>query len=506
MKKIKKILIPILEWKAVHLDSTRYDSDIFYASLARELANGMKIAFGSENGVSDKTLALTAIDLAAYLQDKVDGLNMWNSFIALYRKEYGREFPFYNVEGEEILNDEPNLSDIRFLLWRGLNRNSETTIVNPSNPFIAALAERVFETLCDAYEQAPETPELRELLFTPEVYEDPILMRNLCGYIGSKAYLTRIHNVESVLETASGLLDTLDFSSLSDPQKAYFIEAYISLNLSVGPMNLPPYIWLAQILELSGSKAMKHFAENLRNIKSYTIMPCVIKEVSENSFTVLNPANETMEVSFTNILPENRSDAKVGHGFIASLYFYNGYWQINGISTFTEKPIDYTADIENYAEAMRNREATFKHYDKLLNGNRIGTAPDYDSLLKTLGIENIKPSSGQDIAKNLKSQKNFVYFLNSDGQITILPDAAQLIKLPDNNLYDVAKATALSAQMFLIPSMTAEMRQYIFTHNLMPDARLAGPTPDEEAKAWFRNNCMFLAADLFSDKVLFNMP
>lgn len=58
---------------------------------------------------------------------------VWESFIAKNRELYGKELPFYDRADEYWMN-EPNLNDVRFILWSAAMEIRMGTIINPETP------------------------------------------------------------------------------------------------------------------------------------------------------------------------------------------------------------------------------------------------------------------------------------------------------------------------------------------------------------------------------------
>lgn len=120
-KKRRNILVPTIEWQGVHPQGVRCKSDAYYAKLSTRLANLIREMFGDDPDISDEEIKGIAIALCAYMEDKINGTQIWNSFMAIYREKFNRFYPFYDVEADDLMDDEPNKPDVRFLLWYNFN-------------------------------------------------------------------------------------------------------------------------------------------------------------------------------------------------------------------------------------------------------------------------------------------------------------------------------------------------------------------------------------------------
>lgn len=76
--------------------------------------------------------------IAAYLEDQISGLGLWQSFTTEHKRLYGKYLPFYAVSSDYIA-DEINEEDIRFIIWNTWQKVSslhEHAYINPNNPSI----------------------------------------------------------------------------------------------------------------------------------------------------------------------------------------------------------------------------------------------------------------------------------------------------------------------------------------------------------------------------------
>lgn len=119
-KASKNILVPTVRWRDVHPMGVVCRSDAYYAKMAGRMAGMIRDMIGNAVEATEDDIVDVAVELAAYLEDKINGINLWNAFIALYREKFGRVYPFYDVREDELLDDEPNLPDVRFILWLSL--------------------------------------------------------------------------------------------------------------------------------------------------------------------------------------------------------------------------------------------------------------------------------------------------------------------------------------------------------------------------------------------------
>lgn len=503
--KIKKIFIPVNEWRRFHPIGLVCASDRYYTNLASQIASLAKSKIGNNSDFTTEDYKYIGFAIAAYLEDKVTGLNMWNAFISLYRKNIGNDYPFYDIENEEMYDNEPNFSDIRFLVWYEIDRGTEDCLINPLNPAIESLARDIYDFVIEEYESAPDSPELYDAILDKEQYDDRLKIREMCMFINSRSYLFATNNIEENFDEISRIIEVFG-DSIDEFKKMYFITSYLSFNVSSGPLNLLPWEWLAEMMELSGNRERQRIAKRLREMKSYLLMPYLIEKDTKKGLDVETVFGKHLTISYDMLPNDSTPDVQEKSVLFASLFYYNGEWNINGMSSFTEMGGYY-----NYREDLLKHKESQKfafEYQLNKNGNsRIGVAADISELKIIMGTDNTPDTTSAEIRNRVKDDKDLLYFINEDdGSISIVPDGAKVVKLPGNKYYDVEYATKEAAILILDDEASAELRKYLIDNDLIPDARLSGNHTDQFAKAWFARNAEFLNLYCHTDEVHFELP
>lgn len=507
-KASKNILVPTVRWREVHPMGVVCRSDAYYAKMAGRMAGMIRDMIGNAVEATEDDIVDVAVELAAYLEDKINGINLWNAFIALYREKFGRVYPFYDVREDELLDDEPNLPDVRFILWRAFDRISSASLLNPLTQPISTLAGIIHDFLMDEFESAPESPEFVEAIYTADKYDDVIYLRSMCSWLAARSYLTAVYDMEYCFEKIFDIYKSIVGDNINEMMLAYGIEAYFAFNAEIGPLALTAPAWLGKMMELSGNEAVRKLAPGISAIRTKTMLPYDIKAVGQDGFKVESLAGDIMEMTF-DPLPENVwSDVRVGHQIITTLFEYNGKWKVNGMSSITPKKMDFSPAKADYAKRLDSQKNSYDWNISKNNGSRIGVAADMKELKARFGLDKVKnPKIDESVSDDLDNAKEILYFINDDGSMSILPDCAPCVAIPDNPYYNVSEATARGAMILCGHESSKEMRQYIMDNGLMPDARLASPSiPDSEAKTWFAENAPFLVALIHSDDVEVNMP
>lgn len=499
----RKYLVSTREWQESHPSGVVCESDIYYSRLATRIANEIGPVICEIDGMTDEDIKALAIELAAYLEDKVSGINLWNAFIGLYREKFHREYPFYDIEGEEMFADEPNMPDVRFIVWNAINRSMDTMILNPLNDVTEQLAADMFDILVEEFETAPESQELVDALYTPANYADMLYLRGVCGWISARAYLTAAVDFENAFEAIYKVINTCFGDDIPERACFYAIETYAYMNVTVGPLALCPCQWLGKMMELSEDPEIKALAPKVKDIESLTLLPYEIKSVSADGFDVRSVVDTIIHVSFDTLPDGMAEQVKAGNVMIASLFRYDGIWHINGLATFSSSPNGIDDSVKKYKEKKENEVRSRNFQIDRNGGSPIGVAADWNEISRRFDFDKAKQSS-----ENLvKDDKDFLYFINSDGAMTILPDCAGLVDISGNPFYSPEKSTKEGAALLLRDDASMELCEYLVDNNLLPDARLVGPGfPNDEARRWFAQNSLFLSKMYHTEIAQFKFP
>ena len=203
------------EWRKMHPDGMRADSDQYFAGIANRVAqilahSGIDDAFPDGEALRDAAMRLTG-----YFEDICTGLGLWKTVVATCQMRYGKPLPFHSTT--EYYPGEPNLQDVQLLLWDIIQSTEPDRFINPENPGIAFAAGDIYGIFDREYDEAPDTPELVEYLHDPVMQIDFWQMRERLEWIFMNSYIY-----------LRGFFDFNDFlEEISDSQYAEQ-QAYIN--------------------------------------------------------------------------------------------------------------------------------------------------------------------------------------------------------------------------------------------------------------------------------------
>lgn len=151
------------EWLKLHPYNSMQPSDSYFVNLSNQLYHACTLT------LPDTFRKKLSMYIAAYLEDQISGLKLWQSFTTEHQRLYGKRLPFYTLT-TDYMADEINEEDIRFIIWNTWQKVSEwheQAYINPNEPSIKKQAEIFYALLEKAYEEAPENEILSDYFSRP---------------------------------------------------------------------------------------------------------------------------------------------------------------------------------------------------------------------------------------------------------------------------------------------------------------------------------------------------
>lgn len=188
------------QWLQLHPYTAVQPSDAYYVELANRLFGCLK----EWTEVPVATRQQMALYVAAYLEDQVSNLGLWQTFLKEHNRLYGCLLPFYEPKDEAsgYFADEVNLDDVAFLLWntwqKEVQHANPITYVNPLDATLLHHAEALYAVLSEAYEEAPENAKLSDFFHgfaTPAEADAKLTWLFAHTYLTQPALLPYIANV-----------------------------------------------------------------------------------------------------------------------------------------------------------------------------------------------------------------------------------------------------------------------------------------------------------------------
>ena len=154
---MQTIKLYIKDWLAIHPYIQQQATDRYFVDLANRLYSTCTIREIPES-IKKKLCLYTA----AYFEDVISGLGLWQAFIKKHLELYDTSLPFYTIRPDYI-KDEINEEDIRFIIWNTLEKAPyKHPYINPMDRNIEETSHSFFRILDEEYETAPANDTLQD--------------------------------------------------------------------------------------------------------------------------------------------------------------------------------------------------------------------------------------------------------------------------------------------------------------------------------------------------------
>lgn len=460
---MKHILIPKLAIKYAHPQGLADDTDQQYARVATEICSAL--AKLEITDIPQSGLKLIATNLALYLEDVVADAGIFRAFTTEMKSRYGKYLPFFEIDESQYFQDEPNIEDVRLLIWYYMLIVQHGNVGNPESPVLGQMTDAAYKVIDEQFEKVPVNESLKAYFSEAKFISDFYLQRQVLSWLCSSCYLTFAPQYADILnQNARQFFEQR--VALNPDQAFYLADSLISFALTHGPLKLTSPEWLAMILRANGNDKAADIVAQQRfmDLNMYKVEKAepgksvTLSSVSGDSFTLLaaglnDPQPEVYEKSV----------------FFGSFVEYNGEWLVNGNFVGSDSPESFDAAHEEYLSEQRLKPI----YDKLIK--EAGGTPLYyfadTTELKQFLLEKLPTG---DKAKDIQLPKGHKYialYIPADGKdFEIYPDAALSIKDERNPYYRSKGARNLAFNLAL--SVSDELRQYLLAHGMLPDATI----------------------------------
>ncbi|SHI58276.1 DUF3843 family protein [Bacteroides stercorirosoris] len=475
------------EWRLGHWFAVASASDTYYVKLANRIRDYIRFA-DLNDLLTDFEQHNLAKLITFYFEDVISDVGIWRAFVTAHKEMYGKYLPFYNVDESQYYADEINLEDICFLIWMGVQQYQKGVFINPENPGLMQLADKLYALLDKEFENAPINTELVEKMYKSEWFEDFYLLKDWCAQFYRSAYLLQDErewdHQDEVDEEFSEMLE-------DDNVRDYAVASYLAINSKIGPLALTVPEWAQYILK---SKGMNREAELLAGIKCLPYNLYLLKE-HDADVLVVESLDGTVYTVDRSSMDSLQDDILEKHNaLLTSLAFYDSdNWQVCGITSWVESSeVFYKMREEQEEEKASDREL----YDKLLQVT--GNYP----LIYFAGCEDLMQWLGKHIGfspdfvptERMENGRNIAVFILPDGQLSILPDGALYIKDERNPYYNPEQAKRQALKVIVEPSMTSkEMLYYLLERQMLPDAQINSLQGSERGRQLIQENIDFVA-------------
>ena len=482
------------QWRQIHPLITPMGTDQYYTQLANRVAAILDKSLLSKAFETTDDLTETAIRITAWFEDIISNLGIWRTVNEECSKRYGKPLPFYDTD--TYFPNEPNIHDIKLLLWDAVEALHPYQFMNPENPAIIEVAFALCKLFDEEYPTAPETEEMYEFLHDEQQLKDYWHVRKLCDWLSLRAYISK-RQYDHWQETVEEQLEDNDLP-MNVEMISYAILTDLTFRGKHNLLSLTAPQWLARITNHQEFNDMQ-----LTNLSHYLL-------IGENAtqFLVREMAtDEEIEIEKDSFSEDEFAARypKIGKTvFYCSLVRFNGKYYQCGIMAQNQKSNIKQDIIE---EEKRKRHLTEKGshalFLKASDGKPVVFCKDVNEMLQFYHKMNI-PLTQDSIAefRRLLSNSTHGIALVGDlyGGISIVPELAYCIKSDDNPFYNQKRAVK-DAHALLLDSNAISYGAAcaLIDHNLLPDAYLNSLKGEEYGRQFLHKNAQFIADYLFSE-------
>lgn len=482
--KLNKIF-PV-EWIKFHPYQQADEVDVYYTQIANKIYQLLKQEKLEEVFETDENMRQVSCYLTAYLEDVASGLGFWQAFTQECRRLYNKPLPFYEVDEEEYIDEEPNVDDIRFLLWHYLQRMHSNRFVNPENPLIGILGEKLFDLLDDEFELVPDNERMQQLLACETPYEDFQAYTALLDWFHYHSYLN-FTNQEELADNLEDALKQNGYENMSFLFHSFHTEmAYVSRN---NLLSIPSPEWLAKIISKEHPQHT-YFQQAKRKPFAWYVYR------SEDDRFIYASALAENEDTLYAIRKESFENKKFIPGIscigTALVYYADTWWQYGTLllkehSKLTPKELNTLEGQKKEQEA----QAVYNDFMKATGGERLRFFSSIDALLEfcrtkmKYDITQLQrpPEIGNKLMLSASPKKGLM----------ILANGVDCIKHPDNPFYNEATARREAVSFYMAPQLCHfDVVCYMKEHNLLPDACINSIKGEDYGRAQVNDNWDFI--------------
>lgn len=359
------------------------------------------------------------------------------------------------------------------------------------------LAMVLMPELTKAYNDAPDSP-ARPMLKDEEEIGIPLFyqIRKLCIWLCSRCYLTHINDMQKTSEDLENFINDV-FRSVGhegEGVKKYAIDTFLPMNALIGPLGIPAYEWLAEIIDLYHEPEEEKYIPILAGMKSRPYEYYRYVTVGDSELVLENVNGDRLTLSASS-MPGGKFSPDIipGRSALLSLVFLDGEWLMNGLGLQGMPPEIFDRCYKSHNMMKKQHKEAYKYLRNAFGKQRIGVCGSYEEYMKLVNEDSI-PSLSEDhnLLADIRAAGNLLYFLNTDGTVCILPGMASCVKIKDNPYYNEEEATYDGLSLIFDHSLaSSEMRENIIKNKLIPDATLNSSISIDAGRQLFQRNIRF---------------
>ena len=477
----KEIKIKPADWTELHPFGIRCGSDKYYANLVNRLMAEVSVLnFPADMPVG--CLYQICMSAAAYLEDIVSGLGVWDAFRSLYRKTYGTWLPFYDCSHDDYLTDNVNVEDIRFLAWQAFCRlgQPDDVIYSPLSMAVDRISDIICPILEEEFETAPEARRLRDALVKTLRNGDLYEIKEWAYWLRADSQILSSPNLRGWEQELSEKI--LSMPDIPDKQAAFHQMRSQDTWQACGPLGCLPSVYLAEMCRA------RDFDETARKLDSFQV-------IEHGKFEVMGADSRYLKVKdAAGTEFKIRTDSFKKHsvptdckGYEASIMKYGDDWHLNGMGVFMkDSPLPGEVGVTYSTQKRRELIDSVVASNR---GRRIFYCRTREEVAAVLGIP-LKKAEVEDP----DAPGNYVLMLSDEAGTVIMADAAEFFKDPKNPFYNKEEARDWSMKVVMEGVVPDDIAAIIQEKRLLPEANIHMTQGKRLGKSVVQDNIRFLFA------------
>mgnify|MGYP002523188825 CR=1 FL=1 len=444
-------------------------------------------------------LEIMAIKIALYFEDVICDGGMWRSFVTKHKELYGKSLPFFPVDEEDYMADEPHEEDVAYLLWEAVMDWEEDKLVHPNDSYIHEIAKKFYGVLDAEFEDAPINERMQDFFREASFMDDFIEMREVLSWLWMNCYLTEGHHKFRVAEEMiDEVCDLLHFDH-QDPRAIYAAYSQIVFRYKGGPLALYPAEWLAIVEDTYGNHVNSEILRKME-YRSYDIY--LLEGFDEPVIHLRNTKGDALDINILAYGDMCIDTLQETDGCIASFVRYNEQWEPNGM--------------DSWGNFKKVYEARKEHQERYVTGLPFN---NYQNMMKESGGSPLFYfRNGKDVRKFVMEQvgipERLMHPSNLDDKdliVAYVPSAnegiafafgvANCIKDVRNPFYGIKYHDDDAMSLVTDENICdGAMLRYLIKHHMLPDASFSEDVNDEESLRLAQDNLDFLARTMRREK------
>ncbi len=483
------------DWLLLHPYTQADETDFYYTKIANKVYETLMYSKLANAFPTDANMRYTSLCLTAWFEDVISQTNIWHTFTAECKKNYGYYLPFFELTEDNYVPEEINVQDVRYLLWHHVQWfHRADTVMNPENPDFETVAETIYKIFDTEYEQAPANDRLKKFLYAPMKDTDFSHYRDVLEWFHYKSYFN-IESEGAYYMEAQKIQQDKNIQPGYKPAALYDVRVQLLLVGRGDPLSYTTMEWLSK---LYADKPELHLAKNAFVEKGHYFLYIGEDEKDLQVKDIFGEdPNRELTIHKKSIDEKSLKGKKPGQTLLSCtlIRFGSDCYQFGMLVAQ-----DYTPALHDQIAGQQKVEKEAKaYYLRLFHNFMEATGGKFfhycfnKEEAKKFADEQIKVDKDKQPELPEIFDKGCVMIGSPETGVELQPYLLPCMKDADNKAYDEKVAKENAAAFLLNPQLVSyEAACLLEDLGLLPDATLQSPLDEAHNKAFFDKYKHFL--------------